>query len=79
MKLSIVTSLYTRRVPAGILRAHHPGGGSAATVILELPFADDGSPDNQQPVRSGLAGVDARVVLVELSRNFAITTPAWRA
>ncbi len=70
MKLSIVTSLYRS---AGFLPEFYERITRAAARVTdewELVFVDDGSPDNSSDLVRGLMARDARVVLVELSRNF---------
>jgi putative glycosyltransferase len=57
----------------GFVREFHARALAAAAAVtpsFELVYVDDGSPDASAATVRELAGGDARVVLVELSRNF---------
>jgi putative glycosyltransferase len=57
----------------GFVREFHArtlAAAAAVTPSFELVYVDDGSPDASAATVRELAGGDARVVLVELSRNF---------
>lgn len=70
MKLSLVTTLYKS---AEFVEEFYQRASRAAqlqTNDYELIFVDDGSPDDSAAIVRKLMQQDARVVLVELSRNF---------
>ncbi len=70
MKLSIVTSLYNSAAFLPEFYERIIRAALRCTDDFELVFVDDGSPDNSSELVRGLMARDARVVLVELSRNF---------
>jgi putative glycosyltransferase len=69
--LSVVTTLYRS---AGHLRAFHERVRDAAAALgggsWEMVLVNDGSPDDSLAVAVALHGEDARVRVVDLSRNF---------
>jgi putative glycosyltransferase len=68
--LSIVTTLYRS---AAHLEEFHARAGRAAvhlTPDYEIIFVNDGSPDDSLSVARGLIERDARVRVIDLSRNF---------
>jgi putative glycosyltransferase len=70
MKLSIVTTLYKS---APYVEEFHRRASEAARRITddyEIVMVDDGSPDNSLDLACRLARSDARLRVVELSRNF---------
>lgn len=70
MKLSIVTTMY-RSAP--YLREFHDRVTRVAAEItpdFEVIYVNDGSPDDSQVIAAQLVDEDARVRVVELSRNF---------
>ncbi|MFI5020415.1 MAG: glycosyltransferase family 2 protein [Alphaproteobacteria bacterium] len=70
MKLSIVTTLYKS---APYVAEFHRRASAAARKITdeyEIVMVDDGSPDDSLAIAIGLAEQDARLRVVELSRNF---------
>jgi putative glycosyltransferase len=70
VELSVVTTLYRSQ---RYLREFHERMLAAAvrvTPAFEMVYVDDGSPDDSAAMVRELAQADARVVLVELSRNF---------
>lgn len=71
MKLSIVATLY-RSAPY-INEFHKRASASARAFVgddYEIVFVNDGSPDNSLDLAVQLTECDARVVVVDLSRNF---------
>src|SRR5579859_2582312 len=69
-ELSIVTTLYRS---AGFIREFYERTlrvTASVTDSFELIMVDDGSPDDSLAVAVELATEDARVRVVELSRNF---------
>ena len=71
MKLSVVATLYQS---APYLEAFHRRVGEAAQAVAaddyEIVLVNDGSPDDSLDRAIALAGHDAKVVVVDLSRNF---------
>lgn len=71
MKLSIVATLYQS---APYLREFHARATAAARAFAgddyEIVLVNDGSPDDSLDLAIRLADEDARVVVVDLSRNF---------
>jgi putative glycosyltransferase len=70
MRLSVVTTLYKS---AAYVEEFHRRASEAAKRITddyEIVMVDDGSPDNSLDIACALAGADAHVRVVELSRNF---------
>jgi putative glycosyltransferase len=69
MKISIVTTLYKS---APYIEDFHRRISAAAAALadFEIVMVDDGSPDNSLAIALGLAAVDQRLRVVELSRNF---------
>lgn len=70
MKLSIVTTLYCS---APYIREFYEGIKRAAQVITddhEIIFVNDGSPDDSLDIALSLHKNDAKVRIVDLSRNF---------
>ena len=71
MKLSIVTTLYQSALY--LVEFHRRVCEAAAQLAgedFEIVMVNDGSPDNSLEVAVRIAEVDARVVVVDLSRNF---------
>lgn len=70
MKLSIVATLY--RSAADLPEFHRRAMAAAAPLAdeIEMILVDDGSPDDSLAVALAIQTVDARVVVVELARNF---------
>lgn len=71
MKLSIVATLYQS---AAYINEFYQRASAAAKQLVaddfEIVFVNDGSPDNSLELAIGLAEQDARVRVVDLSRNF---------
>lgn len=71
MKLSIVATLYQS---APYIHAFYQRASAAAQQLVqddyEIVFVNDGSPDTSLELAVELAQSDARVVVVDLSRNF---------
>jgi putative glycosyltransferase len=70
MELSVVTTLY---YSAAFVEEFYERAGAAArrvTEDYEIVFVNDGSPDNSLDVALALHARDARVRVVDLSRNF---------
>jgi len=71
MKLSIVATLYQS---AAYIAEFHQRASAAAQQLVgddyEIVFVNDGSPDNSLELAVQLTERDARVVVVDLSRNF---------
>lgn len=70
VELSIVTCMY-RSAP--FLERFYERISAAASVItpnFEIIFVNDGSPDNSVEVALQLQEIDARIIVVDLSRNF---------
>src|ERR1700759_3194776 len=70
MKLSIVTSLY--RSAASIEEFYRRSIGAAEQITADIEFVmvNDGSPDSSLDLALQLQRRDARVIVVDLSRNF---------
>jgi putative glycosyltransferase len=66
----VVTTLFRSEATVEEFYARITAAASAVTPSFELVFVDDGSPDGSGTRVRRLAEGDARVVLVELSRNF---------
>jgi putative glycosyltransferase len=70
MKLSVVTTIYRS---AHCIEEFHRRAAKAAELMnveLEILLVNDGSPDNGLDVAEALSRRDARVVVVDLARNF---------
>ena len=70
MRLSVVTTLYNS---APYVREFYRRAVAAAEKVsgdFEIIMVDDGSPDNSLQIASDIAEIDARVSVIELSRNF---------
>src|SRR5438132_7659894 len=70
MRLSIVTTMYRS---AAYLREFHARLNAtlqSLTQDYEILFVNDGSPDNSLDMALALQEVDARVKIIDLSRNF---------
>lgn len=70
MFLSIVTTLYNSSPHLEEFHARCVRAAEALTVDFELVMVDDGSPDDSLRVARAIQQRDARVRVVELSRNF---------
>lgn len=70
VELSVVTTLFRSEGTVDEFYARVTAAASAVTPSFEVVFVDDGSPDGAGDRVRRLAERDARVVLVELSRNF---------
>lgn len=70
MKLSIVTTLYRSAPFIEEFYARAVAVAKAVTPDFEIVFVDDGSPDESLGIALALHDADARVVVVDLSRNF---------
>jgi len=68
--LSVVTTLYRSEPWVGEFYRRVTAAAAGVVDRYELVFVDDGSPDRAAEIVRELAAKDARVVLVELSRNF---------
>lgn len=78
MKLSIVTTLY--RSAAGLAEFHRRISESARGIAgedYELILVNDGSPDNSLAAARALASDDARIVIIDLARNFGQHAALW--
>jgi putative glycosyltransferase len=70
MMLSIVTTLYNSAPYLEEFHSRVCATASRITPDFEIVFVNDGSPDNSLEVAVGLYRKDARVRIVDLSRNF---------
>jgi putative glycosyltransferase len=70
MKLSVVTTLYTSETTIEEFVRRSAAAARAITPDYEIVMVDDGSPDGSLTIAIRLAGTDARLKVVELSRNF---------
>lgn len=70
VQLSVVTTLFRSESTVDEFYARATAAASAVTPSFEIVFVDDGSPDGSAERVRRLAERDARLVLVELSRNF---------
>jgi putative glycosyltransferase len=70
MKLSIVTTMYRSAPYLGEFHRRVTAAALQLTSDFEIVFVEDGSPDNSLAVALELQRLDARVRVVELSRNF---------
>lgn len=78
MKLSIVTTLY--RSAADLPEFYKrtiAAAEAAAGSNFELILVNDGSPDDSIAVARDLAADDARIIIVDLSRNFGQHAALW--
>jgi putative glycosyltransferase len=69
-ELSVVTMLYGSEPYVREFHRRSTAAAEALTSSYELVFVDDGSPDGAAELVREISQADARVVLVELSRNF---------
>lgn len=69
-QLSIVTMLYRSEPWVRAFHGRVVAAAEAVTPSFEIIYVDDGSPDQAAQIALELQQGDARVVLVELSRNF---------
>jgi putative glycosyltransferase len=77
MKLSVVTTIYKT---AACIEQFHERADRAARQIgaeLETIFVNDGSPDQGLQIAHALARRDARVTVVDLSRNYGQHKALW--
>jgi putative glycosyltransferase len=77
MKLSIVTTIYST---ADAIEEFYARSLKAAAEIgaeAEIVFVNDASPDNGLEIARRLVAGDARVVVVDLSRNFGQFRALW--
>jgi putative glycosyltransferase len=70
MTLSIVTTLYKSAPFIGRFYRRMTEVASSITGDFEIVIVDDGSPDDSLEIALRIAASDARVTVVELSRNF---------
>jgi putative glycosyltransferase len=70
MRLSILTTLYRSEHYVGEFYRRITTAAATLTDDYEIVFVNDGSPDRSLETISELARRDARVVIVNLSRNF---------
>lgn len=70
IELSVVTMLYRSEAYVEEFHRRMSAAAQALTADYEMVFVDDGSPDASAAVVRRLQTQDARLVLVELSRNF---------
>lgn len=70
MRLSIVTTLYKSAAYVDEFYRRASGAARRITDDYEIVMVDDGSPDESLALACALAQTDARVRVVELSRNF---------
>lgn len=70
MKLSIVTTIYNSEATIEEFVRRASEAAAKITDSFEIVIVDDGSPDNALAKAVQLAQADARVKVVELSRNF---------
>lgn len=70
MRLSIVTTLYRSAATIEEFYRRVIAAAAAITDNVELVFVNDGSPDNSLELVLALHRADARVVIVDLARNF---------
>lgn len=70
MKLSIVTTIYKSEATIEDFVRRASDAAAKITDSFEIVIVDDGSPDNALALAVRLAQADARVKVVELSRNF---------
>jgi putative glycosyltransferase len=77
MKLSVVTTIY--RTSGCIVEFHRRCAEVASRMGMDLEtiFVNDGSPDDGLEVATALAKRDARVVVVDLARNFGQHLALW--
>jgi putative glycosyltransferase len=77
MQLSIVTTMYRSEE---FLRAFHERASAAARAVTahyEIIYVNDGSPDGALTVALDLQARDARVRVIDLSRNFGHHQAMW--
>jgi putative glycosyltransferase len=77
MKLSIVTTIYCTANAIGELYTRALKAAAQIGAEPEIIFVNDGSPDNGLEIARRLAADDARVVVVDLSRNFGQYRALW--
>jgi putative glycosyltransferase len=70
MKLSIVTTLYKSVLTVEAFYRRAVAAAEGLTGDFEIVMVDDGSPDESLVIACTLARRDARVRVIELSRNF---------
>src|SRR4051812_23097748 len=70
MKISIVTTLYKSEPYVAEFHRRIVAAASSIGDDFEIVLVDDGSPDRSLQVALQIASADARVRVVELSRNF---------
>jgi putative glycosyltransferase len=68
--LSVVTMLYHSEPYVREFHRRMVAAAEGVTSSFELIYVDDGSPDEAAGIAKELAATDARVTVVELSRNF---------
>jgi putative glycosyltransferase len=69
-ELSIVTTLYRSAATIEEFVRRSVAAAEGITESFEIVIVDDGSPDESLAIAVGLAEVDSRIKVVELSRNF---------
>jgi putative glycosyltransferase len=77
MKLSIVTTIYCTADAIGELYARALKAAAEIGAEAEVIFVNDSSPDNGLEIARRLAANDARVVVIDLSRNFGQFRALW--
>src|SRR3954468_17373511 len=70
MKLSIVSTLYKSSPTVAEFCRRAISAAEEMEHDFEILLVDDGSPDDSLAIATGIAMEDARVRVVELSRNF---------
>jgi putative glycosyltransferase len=70
VKLSIVTTLYRSAASIDEFYSRAMKAAEAVTDDIELLIVNDGSPDDSLDLALALQRADARVVIVDLARNF---------
>jgi putative glycosyltransferase len=70
MQLSIVTTLYKSALTVEAFYRRAVTAAEALTTDFEIVLVDDGSPDDSLQIALSIVERDARVRVVELSRNF---------
>lgn len=70
MRLSIVTTLYRSAATINEFYRRAIAAAEAVTNDIELVFVNDGSPDDSLELALALHRADARVIIIDLARNF---------
>lgn len=77
MKISFVTTIYWTENEVEPFAHACFGAAEELGLACEVLFVNDGSPDNGLEVAKSLAERDARVIAVDLSRNFGQHKALW--